>query len=161
MKYKFSKTATSDENTLKTAQLKKLSEWILTTAKNIKKEVPELKSRVGRGKFGGGHGYSFSGLLNLDGFSRNDLNTLKPALCELHAVCKEANIAVDLSGFDLLPRVASVSQGGYGSDKEAFLISVDARHEYNYLFNPFSDQELAEEKLPKPLSSDGFACRLR
>jgi hypothetical protein len=160
MKNPFSKTAASDESTLKAAQLKKLSEWISTTAKEIKKEVPAMKARVGRGRFGGCHGYSISGLPNLDGFSRDDLKALKPALCELHAVCKEADIAVDLSGFDLLPRVADVSQGGYCSDPEAFSISVDARHEYNYLLNPYSDQALAEEKKPKPSPPDGFTCSL-
>ncbi len=64
------------------------------------------------------------------------LQSLKQELCELHAACKEANVAVVVDGFDLLPRVASVSQGGYASDASAYSITVDARQDYNYLFNP-------------------------
>lgn len=126
--------------TKKAEDLKSLSDWISETADDIQANSPHIKQKVGHGRFGGCFHYEYSTPIDIAGYSREDLKVLRPALEKLHDVCKQENIAMEIGGFDLLPYKSSVDLGGAGapSRKNSFMISADARHEYNYAVNPFS-----------------------
>lgn len=130
----------------KDADLKTLSDWITKTTSATKKAAPGLKQQKA------GMAYFFDSQIDFDNFSRKDLLSLQPALEKLHQVCKEADISIDLRGFDMLPVVALVAKHASTNGKinGSFIIYVDARHGYNFAFNPFSENDLKGYWQPKP-----------
>lgn len=89
----------------RTDNLETISEWIYKTAKEVDVKTSGLTSKSENdGLYAKCFDFQFNCGIDIIQFDREDLKTLQPALYELHDVCKKHNIAVDMQGFDLLPR---------------------------------------------------------
>lgn len=133
-----------------TRDLKKISDWIYKTAKEIDSKAPDLQSKTENdGLFAKYLTFKMHREISIEQFNKGELKTLQPALCELHNICRKHNIAIDLQGFDLLPRTTLATEAyldlsPYSSS--SLLIAIDGRRTYNHWINPFSEQELDEAR---------------
>lgn len=123
-------------------QITSFKNWIEKTATDIEKDAPSLKEKVGNGRFGGCHIYQLAHDYDIAEFDREELKKLRPALAKLYNVCKQADITLELGGFDLLPWKENMDIGGSGapSQKGKITVCVDARYKHNHDTNPYEPE---------------------
>lgn len=99
-----------------------------------------------------------------DGFRLDDITTpethnLKRKLKELHRICKQEDIAVNVAGFECIPLLAQVTQSDIigiwpttSPAKPQMAITLDLSTPYNYLCNPYDDAAVIKHltALPRP-----------
>lgn len=90
---------------------------------------------------------------------KNDWHILLPELHDLHEVCRENNVRLDMTGFDALPRAGFVTETSISRQPYAVEISVIFGESYQFLCNPYS-QEQVDRRL-KSLSANPVSVRLR
>ena len=141
----------SDKESQKEESLARLSDWISGVAYDINEKAADCILHQSKGQ-----SYSNATGINIEDFSRNDLEALKPALRDLHKVCQEEEIAIFMEGFDLLPRPAYTdlfnNGGGYNLSTEdnllghlpALHIFIDTTKLYNYAVNPYDDEQVTK-----------------
>lgn len=145
-------TQTAEEQ--KAQALNSLENWISNTANKIKESTQQVSEATNEegGKYASCKSFALNLDVDFDSFTRKDLSALQPAFEKLHDICEKMNIAVDMAGFDLLPRTHLAGQATVvqptGLRRSNFLISVDTKREYNYAINPFSSKDVPTSRAP-------------
>jgi len=139
-KRKFNRNSGISDGNDKSRDMDTLRKWIGGVAENLKKNMEEIKGQVGMAEFDGCLAFQFYCDIDIRDFTARDLDCLQPVLGELHQVCMQKNVAINIGGFDLLPwnDVMSSFNGISGkTGKGSFVIHIDASQGYNFDRNPF------------------------
>lgn len=92
-----------------------------------------------------------------DGFRLDDITpqetlALKRKLKELHRICQQEKIAVNVAGFECIPTLAEVTQSDLlgkwpttSTAKPQMAITLDLSTPYNYLCNPYDDAAVIKQ----------------
>jgi hypothetical protein len=137
-------------------QLETLDKWIRLATQDLTDNVAYHRGYMGQNPYDHMKVSVLGGIPAIDGLDRNDLEVLKPALRELYDVAKKLDVAIELEGFDLLPRVAALAgTGSIVTNGSVYAVVADLRRGFNYAYNPYSDQELADYRSGHGLTPDG------
>ncbi len=137
----------------------RIREWLDKVISGIEDAAAKYKSENDSSK----HIYAYcigvgSDFRNMD---QSDWAALLPELHDLHEVCRENNIRLDLEGFDSLPRPGFVTANQIDIHPYKIEVRITCGEPYHLKCNPFSEGQIrkglgrvVDEPIPSRLRPD-------